>query len=229
MTKADVEKKEAVIHLGRVDDDAELFINGRSAGKWSDYRKPFVVNIAQLVRVGRNEIAVQVNNRSGDGGITKPVLLFTRNSRLPLSCELGTDLAGMTGRWWMDESTQEWKRVQLDSELPLPVKGGLAIKPAAAETLQKWVRTEFEIPTAKPGVWIPWGAIVHASGNGFVYLNGHELGRYYNDGPQRRFYLPEPWLNPGKNTLTIFLNAAGGEPGLLGLEIAPIADQAETR
>jgi len=229
MTAADIAKKGASIELGGIDDEAELFINAQSAGKWSDYRKPFVADISRLVRVGRNEIAVKVTNNGGDGGIIKPVQLFSRSNKLPLTCELGTNLAGVTGRWCATESTEGWTRVQLDTTQQLPPKGGLAIKPAAAETLQKWARTEFEIPAAKPGVWVPWGAIIHASGNGFVYLNGHELGRYYNEGPQRRFYLPEPWLNPGRNTLTLFLNADKGEPALLGLEIAPFTGQAENR
>ncbi|MBN3759635.1 beta-galactosidase [Burkholderia sp. Ac-20365] len=39
---------------------------------------------------------------------------------------------------------------------------------------------------------------------GFVWVNGRNLGRYWNIGPQRRLYCPAPWLRPGDNTVLIF-------------------------
>ena len=34
---------------------------------------------------------------------------------------------------------------------------------------------------------------------GFVFINGHNLGRYWNIGPQETLYLPGAWLQPGDN------------------------------
>ena len=31
--------------------------------------------------------------------------------------------------------------------------------------------------------------------NGFVYVNGHCIGRCYQEGPQREYYIPECWLH----------------------------------
>ena len=39
---------------------------------------------------------------------------------------------------------------------------------------------------------------------GFVWINGHNLGRYWNIGPQKQLYCPAPWLKKGKNELVIF-------------------------
>jgi len=39
---------------------------------------------------------------------------------------------------------------------------------------------------------------------GVVWVNGHNLGRYWNLGPQTRLYCPAPWLNAGDNIITIF-------------------------
>ncbi len=39
---------------------------------------------------------------------------------------------------------------------------------------------------------------------GIVWVNGHNLGRYWNIGPQTRLYCPAPWLEPGDNTVLIF-------------------------
>jgi beta-galactosidase len=39
---------------------------------------------------------------------------------------------------------------------------------------------------------------------GVAWVNGHNLGRYWNIGPQLRLYCPAPWLKKGKNELVIF-------------------------
>ena len=39
---------------------------------------------------------------------------------------------------------------------------------------------------------------------GVVWINGHNLGRYWNIGPQKQLYCPAPWLKKGKNELIIF-------------------------
>ncbi len=39
---------------------------------------------------------------------------------------------------------------------------------------------------------------------GVVWVNGHNLGRYWNIGPQTRLYCPTPWLKKGKNEIVIF-------------------------
>ena len=41
-------------------------------------------------------------------------------------------------------------------------------------------------------------------GKGVVALNGRLLGRFWEIGPQKRLYIPAPWLNQGENTLVIF-------------------------
>ncbi len=40
--------------------------------------------------------------------------------------------------------------------------------------------------------------------SGFVVVNGHNLGRYLNRGPQQRLYCPSPWLKKAKNEIIIF-------------------------
>ncbi len=39
---------------------------------------------------------------------------------------------------------------------------------------------------------------------GMVYVNGHNLGRYWNIGPQQHLYCPASWLNKGDNDIIIF-------------------------
>lgn len=43
-----------------------------------------------------------------------------------------------------------------------------------------------------------------AWGKGIVFVNGHNLGRYWKVGPQQTLYLPGCWLKKGKNIITVF-------------------------
>ena len=40
--------------------------------------------------------------------------------------------------------------------------------------------------------------------HGFVWVNGHALGRIWNIGPQQTLYLPGPWLKKGVNDVIVF-------------------------
>ncbi|MGE5418700.1 MAG: beta-galactosidase, partial [Chloroflexota bacterium] len=39
---------------------------------------------------------------------------------------------------------------------------------------------------------------------GIVWVNGHNLGRYWNIGPQKRLYCPASFLREGMNEVMIF-------------------------
>jgi beta-galactosidase len=39
---------------------------------------------------------------------------------------------------------------------------------------------------------------------GMVWVNGHNLGRYWEIGPQKRLYCPAPWLKKGENEIVVF-------------------------
>ena len=53
---------------------------------------------------------------------------------------------------------------------------------------------------------------------GQVWINGHNLGRVWNAGPQRTLYLPGPWLHKGMNDVVVL--DLQGQPGgtLWGLD-----------
>lgn len=39
---------------------------------------------------------------------------------------------------------------------------------------------------------------------GIVWINGHNLGRFWEIGPQKRLYCPAPWLRAGNNEVIVF-------------------------
>lgn len=58
----------------------------------------------------------------------------------------------------------------------------------------------------------PEDTFVDLSGwtKGTLYINGFNLGRYWNVGPQKTLYLPAHFLKTGQNTLTIFEELKAG-------------------
>lgn len=107
-------------------------------------------------------------------------------------------------------------------ERALPDEAG----PAEAGLLT-WYRCAFELPGVDAGTWVPWVLRLSASGNGFLYLNGHCIGRFWEAGPQRDFYLPECWLNgagQGGNAVVIGLQTVDGRVGIRSAEIVPLRE-----
>jgi len=45
---------------------------------------------------------------------------------------------------------------------------------------------------------------MHGFGKGFVFLNGHNLGKYWFIGPQQTLYIPASWLINGINEIVVF-------------------------
>jgi beta-galactosidase GanA len=54
-------------------------------------------------------------------------------------------------------------------------------------------------------------------GKGFVWVNGHNLGRTWGIGPQQSLYLPAPWLQKGANEVVVFDYTDLGTPQLRGV------------
>ena len=57
-------------------------------------------------------------------------------------------------------------------------------------------------------------------GKGCVFINGFNLGRYWEIGPQKRLYVPAPLLNQGKNKIIVF-ETEGKSTGVIELKDKP--------
>jgi beta-galactosidase len=68
--------------------------------------------------------------------------------------------------------------------------------------------TKTSYPAVKRGIFAleqPFDTYLDLSawGKGVVWINGHNLGRYWNVGPQQSVYVPVEWLKKGKNEVVI--------------------------
>lgn len=57
-------------------------------------------------------------------------------------------------------------------------------------------------------------------GKGCIFLNGFNLGRFWEIGPQKRLYIPAPLLRKGRNEIVVF-ETEGKQPGTITLKDEP--------
>ena len=59
---------------------------------------------------------------------------------------------------------------------------------------------------------------MHGFGKGFVFLNGYNLGKYWEIGPQQTLYIPASWLKKGINEIVVFDEFKGGHSSIQTLD-----------
>jgi hypothetical protein len=207
------------IQMSRMDDDGWVFINGKKIGEGHEWSESFTFPATGL-HEGDNSIAVVVQNHSGPGGLGL-VKLTSAKETPSLPIEIGKQSTGFAQQWWKsDLDEKDWTTTPID-------------QPATDASKLAWSRFKFELPEVKKGIWVPWVARLTTNGNGFLYLNNHALGRYWQAGPQHDFFLPECWLNFGsgsKNVLTMCLRSVDGKPvAIESAQIVPVNEVAEYR
>jgi hypothetical protein len=126
-------------------------------------------------------------------------------------------------QWWRPEvRDKRWRDVSIGDHWTA----------TAGDPMLTWYRMRFSLPPARAGIWAPWRLHLVASGNGFLYLNGHPLGRYWDAGPQHDFFLPECWLNFGDgavNVVTLSLRPTANGAGIQSAAVKPYSGFAERR
>ena len=96
-----------------------------------------------------------------------------------------------------DKELKDWRveRIDLNKPLPAPVR-----KTGHTRSREKGAlyHAELELQT-------PMDTFFDMRGwqKGYVWVNGHLLGRYWNIGPQERLYCPGEFLKQGANTIEI--------------------------
>jgi beta-galactosidase len=65
---------------------------------------------------------------------------------------------------------------------------------------------------------------MQAWGKGIVFVNGYNLGRYWNLGPQQTLYLPGCWLKKGRNEVVIFEQLNEHVPQVLKTTDKPVLE-----
>lgn len=175
--------------------------------KENDYDNIF--NVAGLLHPGENELIVVYENIGHEHGYYPMEELCgirnagysdtVNNIQKAISWQIATDLAGIKNHFISPGyNDRSWEEIKLDTTFKVARKGNNIQPKGKQNALFTWYRTEFELSKSLNREALS-RLLINASGNGFIYLNGHNIGRYWEAGPQREFYLPECWLHLGKN------------------------------
>ena len=198
-------------------------------------------DVGDLLHSGTNEIVLLYENIGFEhgyfpmeelSGVRKAGLSDNENAITKLlDWQVATNVGGVTDGWTQPGlGARGWEKVALDTKDPIPRKGDGIEPKGKPDALFTWYRLQFKLPATPAGEWIPWRLLINASGNGYMWLNGHDIGRHWEIGPQREFFLPECWLKFGNgqtNVLVLGLQQTINGAELHAAEMAPYPDSAE--
>ena len=220
LTPADIDKHKTELAIGRIDDRGSVYVNGELAGESTEWDKPVKLDLSKQLHAGKNLIAVIVHNDSGSGGLGLGVTLQATPAAgedpSALQYEIGAQCTGDASNWFAaDFDDSSWASAAESTK----------DHPSSLD----WYRFHFAVPTPPAHAWVPLKLRLDAVGSGFIYLNGHPLGRWWEQGPQKDYFLPECWLKrDGDNVVAISLLGAKGE-GVKAASVLPYEDLSETR
>lgn len=141
-------------------------------------------------------------------------ILVENGGRINYGGELVNNLKGIPGTVTLEGKTLAgWKMY------PLPLSSLRSLKfGGAADSAPTFLRGSFTLD--KPGdTWLD----MRGWKKGVVWVNGHNLGRYWWIGPQQTLYCPGCWLKPGRNEIVVFELFPGIHRTVQGLD-HPVLD-----
>jgi len=120
----------------------------------------------------------------------------------------------------------DWSTIALDTTFKIPRKGNGQQPKGRQDALLTWYHANFTLP-GNAGKRT-WRLLINASGNGYIYVNGHNIGRHWEAGPQREYYIPECWLNLKKgvkNTIVLGLRQTVNGAVIRAMEISSYTNE----
>lgn len=198
------EATSATLHFSACSDRLTLFVNGARVGSSpippEDRRGDWTATFDVQLHGGENTLCVFADGlglikgdwQIGKGqehekkGIYGPVMLTPDSGCYQIEVSrwrFQGMLHGEREGWWKPE--MDWSK--------LPASSGPV----------HWHRATFTLG-APLDTATPLLVRLADMGKGVLWLNGHNLGRYWVEaGPQTDYYAPEPWLNVGENVLML--------------------------
>jgi len=204
------------------DDAKKVFVNGKLVAEASNSEKQIDFALANYARPGDNllEISYELFGAPNFGenlGELKGIRSVSMGADLPSAADLKT--------WQIQRFAPPMRGREVDPEFG----GWIPASFLSAGTNQSvfraftWCRAEFELPSPAEGWTTPWKLLFDADCDALIYLNGKFVGRYAAIGPQKEFYLPEPYLSTasGRNLLSFVLAYTDHPQHLRTLQVAP--------
>jgi beta-galactosidase len=193
---------ELSLQLTEVHDFAWIYIDGVPVGKVDRRIGDANVGLPNLSRPARLDVVVEAMGRVNYGGQLHDRKGFTK--------------AVLKGAKGATTQLTDWTFSALSLESTPP--SNLHWKNEAVAGPAFW-RGTFKA-AANKDTWLD----VHGWSKGMLWVNGHNLGRFWNIGPTQTMFLPGCWLKDGDNDVVVLDFIGPTEPTLAGLN-APVLDE----
>jgi hypothetical protein len=226
----------------RADDAKRVFVNGKFVPEASNREKLTEFSLAPYAQPGANvvEIACEVFGAPNFGdklgelkglesagiGADFPsakgldTWQIQRTSVLMQGRELGPDFAPASPAATNRKPAESALRPSGVTWTPATFLGGVG-SPQAVPAFT-WCRAKLTMPPIDPAWKIPWKLNFDADCEALIFLNRRFVGRFATAGPQKAFYLPEPYLSPGaENSITFVLAYTDKPQHVRTLQVAP--------
>jgi hypothetical protein len=208
----------------RADDAKKVFVNGKFVVEASNRETLIDFPLAKYAQPGANLVEISYE------------LFGAPNFGEKLGELKGLESAGIGADFASAKGLESWKTQRYSVLMrgremnpaagawtPASFLGGGGNEPPVPAFT--WCRAKFTLPTPDEAWKIPWKLTFDADCDALIFLNGKFVGRYVTIGPQRDFYLPEPYLSPlGENNLTFLLAYSNQTHHLRKLQVAPYAE-----
>lgn len=160
-------------------DYATIYVNGEKVGELNRYFKNYDM-----------DINIPFNSTLS--------ILVENMGRINYGAEIVHNLKGIISPVTINdmEITGDWKMYKLPMDAAPDLAGF-----KAGNTSGQPVLYQGEFKLDKTGDTF---LDMRTWGKGIVFVNGHNLGRYWKVGPQQTLYLPGCWLKKGNNKIEIF-------------------------
>ncbi|MEJ2009485.1 MAG: beta galactosidase jelly roll domain-containing protein, partial [Acidobacteriota bacterium] len=208
------------------DDEKKVFINGKVVPEASNKKTEVEIDLSKYVKQGSNtlEISYELFGSPNFGknlgelkGVKSVGIGDNAQSATPLgNWQIQRFPAPSQGRGRInpEQSVGAWS-----DPVSIGTGGGKEVLP-----VYTWCSAEFEMEQPAEEWFAPWKVTFEADRDALLYLNGKFVGRYVTVGPQKDFYLPEPFFiaeKGKKNILTVVLAYTSQAGHIRTLRIAP--------
>lgn len=187
------------LRITEVHDLAHVYVDGKPLDKTLDRRlNQNTVQLPKFDKTVKLDIMVENNGRVNYGeaildrkGITKTVELLDASGKVVR--EISGDHGGSIFLWQIFTLPYDYEFMKA------------AVKRGARRSANPVVEGGPVLYTETVNVPEPADTFLDMStfGKGMVWVNGHNLGRYWKIGPQQTLYVPGCWLKKGENELLI--------------------------
>ena len=171
--------KEELLKLKELRDYAVVMVNGKTVGTLDR-------------RITRDSILLNL-----PAGKVKLDILVENMGRINFGKYLLENKKGITQKVLLSgEEVKGWKMYTFPMTNPGSFRFARSVQASKSPIIKKGTFT-----VAKPGDTYldmsKWG-------KGVVWVNGHNLGKYWSIGPQQTVYVPKEWLKKGLNSVVVF-------------------------